>query len=72
MGTLVVRPGFVRSRMTEGLEPAPMATTPEAVAAAVVAALASGQELVWVPRQLRAVMSGVRHLPRPLFRRLTF
>ena len=32
VGTLVVRPGFVRSRMTEGMEPAPMATTPEAVA----------------------------------------
>ena len=29
---LVVRPGFVKTRMTEGLEAAPLATTPEAVA----------------------------------------
>jgi len=70
VGTLVVRPGFVHSRMTAGLEPAPMATTPEAVAAAIVDALAKGQELIWVPSLLRAVMSGVRHLPRPIFRRL--
>ena len=70
VGTLVVRPGFVHTRMTAGLEPAPMSTTPEAVAAAVVKALAHGQELIWVPAKLRAVMSGVRHLPRPVFRRL--
>ena len=36
---LVVRPGFVRTRMTEGLKPAPFATTPEAVADATVTAL---------------------------------
>ena len=70
VSTLVVRPGFVRTRMTSGLDPAPMATTPEAVAAAIVAALAKGQELIWVPGSLRAVMAGLRHLPRPIFRRL--
>ncbi|MDN5934425.1 MAG: decaprenylphospho-beta-D-erythro-pentofuranosid-2-ulose 2-reductase, partial [Pseudonocardia sp.] len=32
----VVRPGFVHTRMTEGLKPAPLSTTPEAVAAIVV------------------------------------
>ena len=67
---VVVRPGFVRSRMTAGLEPAPLAVTPAEVAAAVVAAVRDGSEQVWVPRTLRAVMSGLRHLPRPVFRRL--
>lgn len=67
---LVVRPGFVRTRMTAGLTEAPFATTPEAVASAVVKALSTGQETVWVPSVLRLVMSGVRHLPRPVFRRL--
>jgi len=38
---LVVRPGFVSTRMTAGLDPAPMATTPEAVAEATVAAICS-------------------------------
>jgi decaprenylphospho-beta-D-erythro-pentofuranosid-2-ulose 2-reductase len=67
---LVVRPGFVKSRMTEGMQPAPLATTPQAVADAVVRALVRGGELVWVPSTLRYVMSVLRHLPRPLFRRL--
>jgi decaprenylphospho-beta-D-erythro-pentofuranosid-2-ulose 2-reductase len=67
---LVVRPGFVRSKMTDGLDPAPLATTPEAVAAAVVDAVRDGKEQIWVPGTMRAVMSGLRHLPRSVFRRL--
>jgi decaprenylphospho-beta-D-erythro-pentofuranosid-2-ulose 2-reductase len=67
---VIVRPGFVRTKMTAGLPDAPMATTPEAVADAVVKALRTGREIVWVPGQMRVVMSGLRHLPRPVFRRL--
>jgi len=67
---LVVRPGFVATRMTAGLEPAPMATTPEAVAEATVGALRSGAHTVWVPGRLRLVFSVLRHLPRAIFRRL--
>ncbi|CAM5439381.1 decaprenylphospho-beta-D-erythro-pentofuranosid-2-ulose 2-reductase [Streptomyces atroolivaceus] len=67
---MVVRPGFVRSRMTAGREEAPLATTPAAVADAIVAGLRRGAETVWVPGALRVVMSALRHVPRPLFRRL--
>jgi decaprenylphospho-beta-D-erythro-pentofuranosid-2-ulose 2-reductase len=67
---LVVRPGFVSSKMTEGMKPAPLSVTPEEVAEAVVDAVAKGKELIWVPARLRAVMSGLRHVPRPVFRRL--
>jgi decaprenylphospho-beta-D-erythro-pentofuranosid-2-ulose 2-reductase len=67
---MVVRPGFVRSRMTAGLEEAPLATTPEAVAAAIELGLRRRSETVWVPGALRLVMSAVRHLPRAVFRRL--
>ena len=67
---VVVRPGFVSSRMTEGLAKAPLATTPEAVAEAVVEAVRTGKEAVWVPRALRLVMSVLRHQPRAVFRRL--
>jgi decaprenylphospho-beta-D-erythro-pentofuranosid-2-ulose 2-reductase len=67
---MVVRPGFVRTKMTEGLEPAPLSTTPEAVAQAIAQGLARGRSTVWVPPALRFVMSGLRHLPRPVFRRL--
>lgn len=67
---LVVRPGFVVGRMTAGLPKAPFATTPEAVAQATVKALEGSAHTVWVPGRLRFVFSAVRHLPRPVYRRL--
>jgi decaprenylphospho-beta-D-erythro-pentofuranosid-2-ulose 2-reductase len=67
---MVVRPGFVTTKMTAGLEPAPLSTTPEAVARAITHGLERGRDTVWVPPMLRFVMSGLRHLPRPVFRRL--
>jgi decaprenylphospho-beta-D-erythro-pentofuranosid-2-ulose 2-reductase len=66
----VVRPGFVHTRMTEGLKAAPLSTTPEAVAAVVVGAVRTRRELVWAPAPYRWVMSVLRHLPRAVFRRL--
>ncbi len=67
---LVVRPGFVHTRMTRGLDAAPLASTPEAVAAAVLAGLDSGAQTIWAPRQLRLLMLAMRMIPRPLFRRI--
>ncbi|MEY2453479.1 MAG: decaprenylphospho-beta-D-erythro-pentofuranosid-2-ulose 2-reductase [Acidimicrobiaceae bacterium] len=68
---VVVRPGFVHSKMTKGLDPAPFATTPEAVADAIIDALASGKEIVWVPSVLRWVAFVFRHLPRPVWRKVS-
>jgi decaprenylphospho-beta-D-erythro-pentofuranosid-2-ulose 2-reductase len=68
---LVVRPGFVATRMTAGLKPAPLATTPEAVADATVKALARRCHTVWVPGRLRWLFALLRHTPRVLFRRLS-
>ncbi|HJS97255.1 MAG TPA: SDR family NAD(P)-dependent oxidoreductase [Solirubrobacteraceae bacterium] len=67
---LIVRPGFVRSRMTAGLEPTPFATTPEAVAWATVAALRGRAGIVWVPGRLRLIFAILRHVPRSIYRRL--
>jgi decaprenylphospho-beta-D-erythro-pentofuranosid-2-ulose 2-reductase len=67
---VVVRPGFVHTKMTDGLEPAPLATDPDSVADAIVAGLGRGSETIWAPAPLRFVMSALRHVPRPVFRRL--
>jgi decaprenylphospho-beta-D-erythro-pentofuranosid-2-ulose 2-reductase len=67
---VVVRPGFVHTKMTEGMAPAPLATDPTAVADAIVAGLGRGAEVIWAPGPLRYVMSALRHLPRPVFRKL--
>ena len=67
---MVVRPGFVHTKMTEGMEAAPFSTTPDAVADAIVAGLRRNAHTVWVPGILRLVMAVLRHLPRPVFRRM--
>ena len=67
---VVVRPGFVHTKMTAGHKPAPLSTTPDAVADVVVRGLEKGAETIWAPPPLRFVMSGMRHLPRPLWRRI--
>jgi decaprenylphospho-beta-D-erythro-pentofuranosid-2-ulose 2-reductase len=67
----VVRPGFVRSSMTDGLDAPPLSTTPEAVAEAVVRGMAAGRHTIWVPSTFRYLMAGFRHLPRPVWRKVS-
>ena len=67
---LLVRPGFVTGRMTAGLPPQPLATTPEQVGAAVAGALSRGSAVVWVPRRLAVLAPLLRLIPRPAWRRL--
>jgi len=70
-GVLIVRPGFVHTKMTEGMAAAPMSTTAEAVALATVKALESGRPVVWVPAQLRFVFAVLRLLPQVVWRRVS-
>jgi decaprenylphospho-beta-D-erythro-pentofuranosid-2-ulose 2-reductase len=67
---MVVRPGFVRTKMTAGLDDVPLSTDPDAVAESIATGLRRSSHTVWSPAPLRAVMAALRHLPRPLFRRL--
>ncbi|MTD57472.1 SDR family NAD(P)-dependent oxidoreductase [Amycolatopsis pithecellobii] len=67
---LLVRPGFVIGRMTEGMSPAPFSSTPDQVADATVAALRRGRGEVWVPAVLRPAFFLMRLLPRAVWRRL--
>ncbi len=71
---LLVRPGFVAGRMTEGMKPAPLATTPERVGAAVAAALrtngAGGKNVIWVPAPLAGLAAVMKLIPRPVWRKM--
>lgn len=67
---LTVRPGFVVGRMTEGMSPAPLSSTPDQVADATVSALRSGRSDVWVPGTLRLLFAVLRLLPRAVWRRM--
>jgi decaprenylphospho-beta-D-erythro-pentofuranosid-2-ulose 2-reductase len=72
VGVLLVRPGFVIGRMTAGMPPAPLSSTPAQVGAAVARALRrpSPAGTVWVPASLAVLSGGLRLVPRPLWRRL--
>ena len=67
---LLVRPGFVTGRMTEGMSPAPLATTPAAVGAAVASALQGSKPVVWVPAPLVGLATVLKLIPRPVWRRM--
>lgn len=68
---MVVRPGFVHSKMTQGMDAAPFSTTPEKVAEAITEGLTKGSEVVWVPRLLALVFTAFRHLPRRVWRKVS-
>jgi len=67
---LLVRPGFVVGRMTEGMAPAPLSSSPDQVADAVVRGLRAGAGQVWVPPLLGSVAFVMRLVPRWLWRRM--
>ena len=67
---LVVRPGFVIGRMTQGMTPAPFSSTPGQVATATAGALAKRRRTVWVPWALRPMFAGLRLLPQFVWRRM--
>ncbi|MBV9353433.1 MAG: SDR family NAD(P)-dependent oxidoreductase [Mycobacterium sp.] len=67
---LIARPGFVVGRMTRGMTPAPLSSTPSQVATATARALAKGRRAVWIPWALRPVFFIVRLLPQFVWRRM--
>jgi len=68
---VLVRPGFVTGRMTAGMAPAPLATTPEQVGAATAAALRGRKTAVWIPAPLGGLAVALRLVPRPAWRRVS-
>ncbi|BDB42280.1 MULTISPECIES: SDR family NAD(P)-dependent oxidoreductase [Mycobacterium] len=67
---LLARPGFVIGRMTTGMSPAPLSSTPEQVAAATARALAKGRRTVWIPWALRPLFFVLKLLPQFVWRRM--
>jgi decaprenylphospho-beta-D-erythro-pentofuranosid-2-ulose 2-reductase len=66
----LLRPGVVRTRMTEGQAPIPFTTGPEEVADYVMKGLATNDRVIWSPPIMRYAFAMLRHLPRPLWRKV--
>ncbi|HVS13453.1 MAG TPA: SDR family NAD(P)-dependent oxidoreductase [Thermoanaerobaculia bacterium] len=69
---VTVKPGFVRTRMTEGLPAPPFAGEPEGVAKTVLRAIDRGRPVVYAPPMWALVMLVIRWLPRVVMRRIGF
>ncbi|SEH57719.1 decaprenylphospho-beta-D-erythro-pentofuranosid-2-ulose 2-reductase [Mycolicibacterium rutilum] len=73
---LVIRPGQVRTTTTiehwkaTGTKEAPFTVDKDYVAELAVTSAAKGKDLVWAPGTFRYVMMVLRHIPRPIFRKL--
>lgn len=67
---LVIRPGMVRTRFSAHVKEAPLTVNKEDIAALAVSASQRGKDLVWAPGPFRFVMMILRHIPRPIFRKL--
>lgn len=67
---LIVRPGFVIGRMTAGMTPAPLSSTPAQVAEATARALGKGRRTVWIPWALRPMFFTLKLLPQFVWRRM--
>jgi decaprenylphospho-beta-D-erythro-pentofuranosid-2-ulose 2-reductase len=67
---LVVRPGFVTTKMTLGMKKAPFSTDAEAVAVAVERGIAADKKVVWAPGLLRWLFLILKNVPLPVWRRL--
>ena len=70
--TICVKPGFVRTSMTEGLKAPPFAGDPEAVAVQVLRAIDGGRPVVYVPGIWALIMFVIRALPRFVMRKIGF
>jgi len=70
--TVCVKPGFVKTSMTEGLKPPPFAGEPAAVARSVLRAIDRGAPVVYAPPAWALVMQVIRLLPRSVMRRVGF
>lgn len=70
--TVLVKPGFIKTGMTEGLPVPPFASVPEAIAPAIVRAIDRGTAMVYVPGIWRLVMLAICTLPKFVMRKLNF
>jgi decaprenylphospho-beta-D-erythro-pentofuranosid-2-ulose 2-reductase len=67
-----VKPGFVRTAMTDGLPEPPFAADADQAAAPVIRAIDKGTPVVYAPAIWALVMLVIRSLPRAIMRRVGF
>jgi short-subunit dehydrogenase len=68
---ITVKPGFVRTRMTEGMRlPGLLTADPQEVAEAIIKAQIRHRNIIYVRPVWRWIMLAIAHVPEMLFKRL--
>lgn len=68
---VTVLPGFVATRMTEGMDlPARLTAEPEEVAEAIVRAVERRRDVIYVRPVWRLIMAVIRNIPERIFKRM--
>ena len=70
--TICIKPGFVKTGMTEGLKVPPFAGEADAVAGEIIRAMDRGRPVAYTPRIWALIMLVIRHLPRFVMRKIGF
>lgn len=71
VSVLLVKPGFVDTPMTAAFDKGgPLWATPDRVAREIVAAMASGKQVLYTPWFWRWILLIIRHIPERIFVRL--
>ena len=69
---ITVKPGFVRTQMTEGMKlPAPLTAEPEEVANATVKAVRKNKSVVYTKPVWALIMLIITHIPEPVFKKMS-
>jgi hypothetical protein len=69
---LTVKPGFVATKMTEGLDlPAKLTAQPDAVAKDIFSAQQKGKDVLYTKSIWRLVMLIIKHIPESIFKKMS-
>ena len=69
---MTVKPGFVRTRMTAGLDlPGPLTAEPEQVASDIFRAVKKKKNVLYTKGIWRIIMLIIRHIPEGIFKKLS-
>jgi decaprenylphospho-beta-D-erythro-pentofuranosid-2-ulose 2-reductase len=69
---VTIKPGFVRTRMTDGMNLPPALTiTPAAAAAGIINAAERKRDIVYVSRRWSLIMTIINHIPEQLFKKMS-
>lgn len=71
VNVLTIKPGFVDTPMTKAFKKGALWATPDQIAAGIIKAVDRRAAVAYLPGFWRAIMLVIKHIPEPIFRRIT-